>query len=164
MVPTVAHRSSKLSPKWKRRITHLQELSQARDHHWVQGTKYVRARESGGLLCNCLSELGKAIAFLDEKSCDRPNETLTRGSLTLPGIERRTAEENYGALKSQKSYETYPCPEVTQKTNNTLAGLGTSDIVERTFWHSFPVIHLCCGWGICMMHLRERTSWGCGCT
>lgn len=76
------------------------------------------------------------MAFLDEKSCDRPDATLARGPLTLPGIERRAALDNYGALKSQKTYETYPCLEVTQRTNNTLAGLGTSDIVERTFRHS----------------------------
>ena len=152
MVPTVAHSSSKLSPKWKRRIMHLQELSQAR----------VQTMSEPGKVEDCFVTVYLSWAFLDEKSCDHPDETLARGPLTLPGIERRTADGNYGALKSQTTYETYPCPEVTQKTNNTLAGLGTSHIVERTFWHSFPVIHLCCGWGICMM--LERTSWGCGCT
>lgn len=104
MVPAVAHSSSELSPKWKGRIIHLPKFSQARDHHWAQGIKCVRARESGGLLCNCRSELGKGIiAFLGEKSCDRPDETLARGPLTLPGIERRAADGNYEALKSQKT-------------------------------------------------------------
>lgn len=154
MLHTVAHNSSKLSPKWRRRITHLQDLSRARDHHWAQGIKYIRARESGGLLCNCRSELGKAIAFLDEKSCDRPDATLARGPLTLPGIERRTALDNYGALKSQKTYETYPCLEATQRTNNPLAGLGTSDIVERTFRHSSCNCSM-----LWLEHLHDTPAW-----